>query len=120
MKRIFTLIALLGLAALAISQTVTNTGLDVILDTNVDNSLRTSWKVDENLRTNGIAPYTNIVSAITYKTFLALQMGNAGGVVDAAVAQQEEIQLFQQIRALRTSDPNTYRKIFRIAYGLPN
>ncbi len=120
MKKLSIVIIIAFSLYFVVSQTVTNSGIDIVTSTNLDSNLRNSWKIDENQRTNGLPPYTSSVPAITYKDFLASAYSNGTPAVDGTLSQQQEGALFQQIRILRTADPNTYRKIYRIAFGLQN
>lgn len=103
----------------AFSQVVTNTNVDIVISQPVDDALKIAWKVDDNLRTNGVAPYTSVQPAITYKQFLAQSFAN--GIPDASVINnQNEAVLLAQLRSIRDTDPQRYARIYRIAFNKGN
>lgn len=113
---LLTVVALTGTAQTVV---VTNLNVDLVITQPVDDALRISWKVDDNLRTNGVAPYTNIQVSITYKQFLAQSFSN--GIPDASVINsQNEAALLAQLRSIRDTDPQRYARIYRIAFNKGN
>lgn len=119
-----TIIAILGIIALVTAanlfpQAVTNTNVDIIISQPVDDALHIAWRVDENLRTNGIAPYTSVQLAITYRQYLAQAFSN--GIPDASIVNnQNEAALLAQVRFLRDTDPQRHARIYRVAFNKGN
>lgn len=81
---------ILMVATFAIAQTTNN--LSVVLAPGQDSALKSSWIYDTQLRTNGIAPYTNGTPAQTFKQFVE-------GVAATALTQK-----VQDIQAQRESE----------------
>ncbi len=115
-----TLLALLLTAAALTSaraQLVTNTGVDFVWSQATEDTLRLAFKIDENLRTNGIAPYTNAVASVNYKTFLS-ELMTARITADATmIAAQNEARFLAAFRGLQVTNNATYNKLYRIAFN---
>lgn len=120
MKKILVLLLTIAtLTGTAQTAVVTNLNVDLVITQPVDDALRVSWKVDENLRTNGVPPYPSIQPAITYKQFLSQTFAN--GIPDASVINnQNEAALLAQLRFIRDTDPQRYARIYRIAFNKGN
>lgn len=100
-------------------QVVTNTNVDIVISQQMDDALRIAHKVDDNLRTNGIAPYTTVQLAITYKQYLSQIFSN--GIPDVSIVNnQNEAALLAQVRFLRETDPQRHAKIYRVAFNKGN
>lgn len=89
MKKLIIILSCL-IGALMIAQTTNN--LQVVLPSGADAEIKAAWQYDTQLRTNGIAPYTNALPAQTFKAFTE-------GIASDALSEKIE-----RIRAVRESE----------------
>lgn len=117
MKRILALLLLASSASVASAQLVTNSNIDLIWPQATEDALRIAYKIDENLRTNGIAPYTNVVSQVTYKVFISEMLAARATSDTATVIAQNEARFLEAFRSLQVTNANAYNRIYRIAFN---
>ena len=122
MKTLF-LSALLLLAAVSVKAqatnvvAVTNLNIDLVWSQATEDALRIAYKIDENLRTNGIPPYTNVVSQVTYKVFISELLSGYAEVHAPEIAAQNEARFIAVFRTLQTTNTAAYNRIYRIAFN---
>lgn len=115
MKIFFTLFLLTALTAKA--QLVTNTNVDLVWSQATEDALRIAYRIDENLRTNGIAPYTNVVSQVTYKVFISELLSARASADTTTVIAQNEARFLQAFRGLQVTNAQAYNRLYRIAFN---
>lgn len=109
--------SLLFVAVAARAQLVTNLNIDLVWPQATEDALRIAYKIDENLRTNGIAPYTNVVGQVTYKVFVSELISARAMAETTTVMAQNEARFLEAFRALQTTNANAYNRIYRIAFN---
>lgn len=117
MKKLIASLLLATSASVASAQLVTNVNIDLVWPQATEDALRIAYKIDENLRTNGIAPYTNVVSQITYKVFIGEMLAARAMADTATVMAQNEARFLEAFRALQLTNANAYNRIYRIAFN---
>ncbi len=106
------------LAALTVNaQSVTNTNVDLVWSQATEDALRIAYKIDENLRTNGIAPYSNVVSQVTYKVFISEMIAARAEQDTSTIIAQNEARFLQVFRSLQVTNAAAYNRIYRIAFN---
>lgn len=117
MKTILFLLFSVGTAS---AQLVTNLNVDLVWPQATEDALRIAYKIDENLRTNGIAPYTNIVGAVTYKVFISDLVSTRAIQSSSAIMAQNEARFLAAFRVLQTTNAAAYARVYRIAFNKGN
>lgn len=120
MKRLITSLLLAASATVASAQLVTNSNIDVVWAQATEDALRIAYKIDENLRTNGIAPYTNVISAVTYKVFISELLSARASADAASIEAQNEARFLQAFRALQVTNAQAYARVYRITFNKGN
>ena len=117
MKKLVLLLTLIGLPLCVSAQTVTNKNVDIVLPASVDAQLQVFYDVDNYMRTNGIAPYTNGTPAWTsYKTFLAEKLSERANDAIATMSVANKTALNTQMDKLQLENADLYRRVMRKAY----
>lgn len=112
------LFALLLLAAVAAqAQLVTNSNVDLVWSQATDDALRIAWHIDENLRTNGIAPYTNVQAQVTFKVFIGELCSAQAEQTSGTLVAQNEARFLQAFRGLQVTNASAYNRLYRIAFN---
>lgn len=89
----------------------------ISLNTNDDAALRLAWRLDSNLRTNGLAPYTNIGPALIYGDWInwkATQAFHDLALIEAAKNEALVLGMYRQASDIDRA------KVARILAGLTN
>lgn len=111
------LILLILTAVSASAQSVTNLNVDLVWPQATEDALRIAYKVDENLRTNGIAPYTNVMAAVTYKVFISDLVSVKAHESASTIIAQNEARFLAAVRELRLTNSAAHARLYRIAFN---
>lgn len=96
------LIIILSLIMVVIVGAQTTNNLSVVLAPGQDGALKAAWQYDTQLRTNGIAPYTNSLPAQSFKNFVEAVAADAlADKVQHIQAQRED----EMLRLWRAASP---------------
>lgn len=120
MKTILSALILLAITVTVRAQLVTNLNIDLVWSQQTEDALRIAYKIDENLRTNGIAPYTNVAGSVTYKVFIGELVSTQANESSSRIVAQNEARFLQTFRALQVTNQAAYSRLYRIAFGKGN
>lgn len=105
MKKLILSTIVLAVGLLAFAQSTTN-NLSIVLDVGQDNVLHAAHNYDNQLRTNGLPPYTNVVAQQNFKTFCE-GIGSVAFVEKVnAITQQREAEMLALWRAATVQKQN--------------
>lgn len=117
MKQLLASLILAASATCASAQLTITNNVKVLLTTNDDAALRLAWKLDNNARTNGLAPYLVITNALTYAQWQDDVGTQAFRNIAEVKGAQNEATVLGMYRVATDADR---AKVARILSGLGN